>query len=141
MDEQQIEVEIEGGWPIEGKEAPAYLEIGLKNFDVLLVSLKDILEMKVDGVAESHRIREGSGFMEIGKHCQSFFLKLSKRCQDIYEKLRLKGDVEDIAYLNESKYLTERICLPWEGETKGGNACCKVYKDEEGNIIIDVKRR
>ena len=141
MDEQRIEVEIEEGRPIEGKEAPAYLEIGLKNFDVLLVSLEDILEMKMDGIAEFHHIREGSAFMEIGKHCQNFFLKLSKSRQDIYEKLCLKGDVEDIAYLNESKFLMERICLPWEDEGKGGNACCKVYKGEGGNVIIDVKRR
>ena len=141
MDEQQAEFEIEEGYPVEGKEAPSYLEIGLKSFDVLLVSLKDILEMKMDGIAESRRIKEGSGFMEIGKHCQSFFLKLSKSRQDIYEKLCPTGDVEDIAYLNESKFLTERIYLPWEDGGKGGNACCKVYKDKEGNIIIDVKRR
>lgn len=79
--------------------------------------------------------------MEKRKLCHSFFLKLDKRREDIYERVSLSLDVEDIAYLTVGKFLKERIHLPWGDCLKGRNACCQVYKDEEGNIILSVERR
>ena len=134
-------LEIEAGHCLDGEEAPSYLEIGLRSFKTILVSLKDIMEMRVEGVAESHRTELGSAFMEKRKLCHSFFLKLGKRREDIYERVSLNLDVEDVAYLTADKFIKERIYVPWGDCLKGRNACCKVNKDEEENIVLSVERR
>ncbi len=48
-------LEVEAGHCLDGEEAPSYLEIGLRGFEALLLPLEDIVEMRMEGVAESRR--------------------------------------------------------------------------------------
>ncbi len=141
MEEALNGLEVEVGYCVDGEEAPSYLEIELRNFETLLVPLKDILEMRMDEIVESRLIELGSNFMEKRKLCRSLFLKLDKRREDIYERLSLNPNVDDIAYLTADKFLKERVYVPWESGVKGKNACCKISKDEEGSIILSIERR
>ena len=131
-----------------------YIRLETVDGETYDIPLEYVIEMRLEGVCETHEICPNEKSLKRTENCQSAHLVLGgewdKEYKDfplsIYRRLNLSNDVFSIAYLDGEKGILERIYLPWDWNEED------VSCDEEnnfqssgidglGNLTIEVKRR